>query len=113
MLYAADYRKLLWNDYSHVLRGIRVEVDDVIAGAGGIEQWLYPVETAPDVLGAYLRALIKYGEGVQGFLRLLAVHHVAANIWPDFYLGAVTVYLLNKLQDQTFCIILFFNRTPI
>ncbi|KAJ3903440.1 hypothetical protein F5879DRAFT_149047 [Lentinula edodes] len=85
MLYAADYRKLLWNDYSHVLRGIRVEVDDVIAGAGGIEQWMYPVETAPDVLGAYLRALIKYGEGVQGFLRLLAVHHVAANIWPDFY----------------------------
>ncbi|KAJ3851692.1 hypothetical protein EV368DRAFT_42587 [Lentinula lateritia] len=85
MRYAADYRKLLWNDYSHVLRGIRVEVDDVIAGAGGIEQWVYPVETAPDVLGAYLRALIKYGEGLQGFLRLLAVHHVAANIWPDFY----------------------------
>ncbi|KAJ3863557.1 hypothetical protein EV359DRAFT_42940 [Lentinula novae-zelandiae] len=85
MLYAADYRKLLWNDYSHVLRGLRVEVDDVIAGAGGIEQWLYPVETAPDVLGAFLRALIKYGEGLQGFLRLLAVHHVAANIWPDFY----------------------------
>ncbi|KAJ3890475.1 hypothetical protein GG344DRAFT_49463 [Lentinula edodes] len=85
MLYAADYRKLLWNDYSHVLRGLRVEVDDVIAGAGGIEQWLYPVETVPDVLGAYLRALIKHGEGLQGFLRLLAVHHVAANIWPDFY----------------------------
>ncbi|KAJ3929604.1 MAG: hypothetical protein NXY57DRAFT_1049944 [Lentinula lateritia] len=88
MLYAADYRKLLWNDYSHVLRGLRVEVDDVIAGAGGIEQWLYPVETAPDVLGAFLRALIKYGEGLQGFLRLLAVHHVAANIWPDFYVDA-------------------------
>ncbi|KAJ4473825.1 hypothetical protein J3R30DRAFT_3406671 [Lentinula aciculospora] len=89
MLYAADYRKLLWSDYSHILRGIRVEVDDVIVGAsGGIEEWLYPVETAPEILGAYLSALIKYGQGLQGFTRLLAVHHVAANIWPDFCMDA-------------------------
>ncbi|KAJ3769911.1 hypothetical protein FB446DRAFT_790950 [Lentinula raphanica] len=83
MLYAPDYRKLLWSDYSHVLPGIRVDVDDVMVGAGGIEEWLYPVENAPEVLGAYLHALITYKERLQGFMRLLAVHHIAANIWPD------------------------------
>ncbi|KAF9075965.1 hypothetical protein BDP27DRAFT_1285841 [Rhodocollybia butyracea] len=86
MLYASDYRKLLWNDYGHVLRGIRIEVGDVITGNGGTEEWMYPVETEPEVLGAYLRALVKYGSsgGLQGFTRFLAVHHIAANIWPGY-----------------------------
>ncbi|KIK60384.1 hypothetical protein GYMLUDRAFT_605721 [Collybiopsis luxurians FD-317 M1] len=85
MLYASDYRKLLWNDYNHILRGIRVEVGDVIVGQGGIKEWMYPMETDPEILNAYLRALIKSGGGggLQGFLRLVAVHHIASNIWPD------------------------------
>lgn len=32
MIYAADYRKLLWNGYNHVLRGIRVEMGDLVVG---------------------------------------------------------------------------------
>ena len=85
MIYAPDYRKLLWNDYSHLLRGITVEPGDAITSKGGIEEWMYPVETDPEILSAYLRALVKSGKtgGLQGFLRLVAVHQVAANIWPD------------------------------
>ncbi|KAJ3790435.1 hypothetical protein GGU10DRAFT_383349 [Lentinula aff. detonsa] len=100
MMYAPDYRKLLWSDYSHVLRGIRIDVDDVIVGAGGIWEWLYPVETAPEVLGAYLHALVRYGEGLQGFIRLLAVHHVAANIWPDFRIGVNPEEAMAIVDDE-------------
>ncbi|KAF5388725.1 hypothetical protein D9757_004804 [Collybiopsis confluens] len=86
MLYASDYRKLLWTDYSHLLRGVRLEVGDMIVSHDGIIEWMYPAETDPEILSAYLRALINYGGALQGFVRLVAVHHIATNIWSDLSL---------------------------
>ncbi|KAJ7479983.1 hypothetical protein B0H11DRAFT_2026044 [Mycena galericulata] len=78
MRYAPDYRRHLWNDFSHVLKSIRTSPEDIIAADLG--EYLWPVETDPQMIGAYLRALVKIP--LQGFVRLLAVHHVAYNIWP-------------------------------
>ncbi|KAG8885933.1 hypothetical protein FRB98_001539 [Tulasnella sp. 332] len=77
--YAGDYRKLLWGDYPQVLRLLDFEVNDVIGD--DTRRWLWPVEVDGEMIGMYLKAL---GRGLpRGFLRWLAVHHVACNIWPD------------------------------
>lgn len=79
MRYAPDYRRHLWNDFGHVLKTIRTEPEDVISADLG--EYMWPVEIEPQMLGAYLRSLVK--APLHGFLRLVAVHHVACNIWPD------------------------------
>ncbi|KAJ7223197.1 hypothetical protein GGX14DRAFT_657639 [Mycena pura] len=79
MRYAPDYRRLLWNDFGHILKTIRTSPECVVSG--DLSEYLWPVETDPQMLGAYLRALIKIP--LEGFLRLVAVHHVASNIWPN------------------------------
>ncbi|KAJ7045065.1 hypothetical protein C8F04DRAFT_1067585 [Mycena alexandri] len=81
MRYAPDYRRHLWNDFAHVLRSVRTEPMDVLSGDLG--EYLWPVDTDAQMLGAYMRALVKDGGAVHGFLRLVATHHVACNIWPD------------------------------
>ncbi|KAK7053845.1 hypothetical protein R3P38DRAFT_2601661 [Favolaschia claudopus] len=82
MCYAVDYRRHLWNDFAHVLKSVRTEPGDVVAGDLG--EYLWPVETDAQMLGAYLRALVRSGgDGLHGFLRMVAVHHVACNVWPD------------------------------
>ncbi|KAG8902837.1 hypothetical protein FRB99_004033 [Tulasnella sp. 403] len=78
-IYSPDYRKLLWGDYPQVVRLLDIEPDMVIGS--DVKDWLYPVEKEGDIVGMYLKAL---GSGrVRGFLRWIAVHHVACNIWPD------------------------------
>ncbi|KAI0642917.1 hypothetical protein C8Q79DRAFT_1095487 [Trametes meyenii] len=79
MRYPVDYRKYLWADYNHVMRTIRVPPEAVITGS--IAEYLWPVETDVEVVGAYLKALVK--GPLDGFVRLVAVHHVACRIWPD------------------------------
>lgn len=83
MRYPLDYRKLLWNDFGHVMKGIRVPVSQVLGS--DIRDYLFPVEGDPEVLGAYLRALFQRGGGMEAnsFVRLVAVHHVASNIWNN------------------------------
>ncbi|KAH9922952.1 uncharacterized protein B0H18DRAFT_1016327 [Fomitopsis serialis] len=79
MRYPIDYRKYLWADYGHLLKTVRTPVEAVLTGSLG--EYLWPVERDPEVVGAYLRALVK---GLpEGFLRFVAVHHVACNIWQD------------------------------
>ncbi|OJT04362.1 RNA polymerase II-associated protein 1 [Trametes pubescens] len=98
MRYPVDYRKYLWADYSHVMRTIRTPPEAVVTGS--IAEYLWPVETDAEVVGAYLRALVK--GGLEGFVRLVAVHHVACRIWPD--LGSDgeerTQKLLQAVVDQ-------------
>ncbi|PFH54005.1 hypothetical protein AMATHDRAFT_136492 [Amanita thiersii Skay4041] len=77
--YGIDYRKHLWDDFSHVLKMVRIPVEQVLTA--DINEYLYPVDTNPQMVGAYLRALAK--GTVQEFLQLVALHHVACNIWPD------------------------------
>ncbi|KAI0671182.1 hypothetical protein C8Q78DRAFT_974610 [Trametes maxima] len=91
MRYPVDYRKYLWADYNHVMRTIRVPPEAVITGS--IAEYLWPVETDVEVVGAYLKALVK--GSLDGFVRLVAVHHVACRIWPD--LGSDTEEKAQKL----------------
>ncbi|KAF7319763.1 hypothetical protein MKEN_00758700 [Mycena kentingensis (nom. inval.)] len=76
MRYAVDYRRHLWNDFAHILKSIRVSPESMF---GEVEEYLWPLETDAQMLGAYLRALVK--DSVQGMLRLVALHHVASSIW--------------------------------
>jgi len=81
MAYATDYRRLFWCDFGHLARNLRVEKADLVAG--DVSEYLEPVEENPDLVNAYLRVLVRYGEdNLSGFLRDYAVHHVASNIWP-------------------------------
>jgi hypothetical protein len=80
MRYPHDYRSLFWADnYRHILRNIRIEPGDVLAGNVG--EFLWPVEENPEVITAYLGALVE-GRAC-AFLRFVAIHHVACNIWAD------------------------------
>ena len=79
MKYPSDFRKYLWADYSHVIRTVKTPLNGVVAGSVG--EFLWPVETNTEVITGYLRAVTR-GEA-DGFLRLVAVHHIACNIWPD------------------------------
>jgi len=83
MRYAVDYRKHLWNDYEHASRSIRTEPNEVISG--DLREYLWPVESDAQMVSAYLRALVKGGAPLQGFVRLVAVHHIACNVWPDLW----------------------------
>ncbi|KAG8994192.1 hypothetical protein FRB90_000512 [Tulasnella sp. 427] len=77
--YPMDYRKLLWGDYAHVLRHLSMEPADVIGSDP--KDWLYPVESDGELIGMYVKAL--GNNRLRGFLRWVAVHHIASNIWPD------------------------------
>ncbi|KAG6827138.1 hypothetical protein H0H92_013056 [Tricholoma furcatifolium] len=79
MKYALDYRKHLWNDFGHVLKTICTPADQVISG--DLKDYLYPLEKDPQMLSFYLRALLK--QQLQGFVHLVALHHIASSIWPD------------------------------
>lgn len=78
LTYPIDYRRILWADFAHVLRTVRTPVNQVIAG--DLRDFLYPAEKG-EMIGKYAGALLQ--GSVDGFLRLVAVHHVACNIWPD------------------------------
>ncbi|KAF8725328.1 RPAP1-like, C-terminal, partial [Rhizoctonia solani] len=80
MNYARDYRRLLWGDYGHILRSIQTELPEVPSDT--LEEWLWPRDKDAEMIGWYVKALMK--GGVQGFLRFIAVHHVATSIWPEF-----------------------------
>ncbi|KAF8529118.1 hypothetical protein BU17DRAFT_36870 [Hysterangium stoloniferum] len=79
MTYAMDYRKLLFGDYSHVLRTIKTRPDEVFSN--DLRGYLWPIETNAHMLGWYLKALL--APSVEGFIRWLALHHIAGNIWTD------------------------------
>ncbi|KAI0917629.1 hypothetical protein AcW1_007210 [Taiwanofungus camphoratus] len=92
MRYPLDYRRYLWADYGHVLKTIRTPIESVITDSIG--EYLWPVEADAQIIGAYVRALVK--GSLTGFVRLVAIHHVACNIWPDLY-GAGTEEKASKL----------------
>lgn len=85
MSYPIDYRKLLWIDYSHLLRTIRINIGAAISdieGQGSTAGFYYPIETDQNLLLAYTDALVsgKVTEKDQGFLYSVALHHVAHTI---------------------------------
>ncbi|ORY77269.1 hypothetical protein BCR35DRAFT_353223 [Leucosporidium creatinivorum] len=86
MSYPVDYRKLLWIDYSHLLRMLRFPVDQVIVdrlGESALASYLAPRERNESLLGAYGDALVRKVDGKTGFLELVAVHHVSAALFDE------------------------------
>ena len=80
MRYAPDYRKHLWCDFNHLVKTIQVLPEQVLSD--DIREYLYPIETDPQILGSYLSSLLQ--GRLEDFMRLIALHHVAASIWADF-----------------------------
>lgn len=81
MRYPPDYRKHLWGDFGHVIRTVQTPIEQVVTG--DLREYLWPVETDVSMLASYLQALIKNPLG--DFMRFVAVHHVAHNLWPDLH----------------------------
>jgi len=81
--YAPDYRKLLYDDTAHILGTVRTPAEHVIGETAGA--FLWPAEQVPQIVGAMLSLLVgrRARVPIEGFVRWMAVHHVAANIWPD------------------------------
>jgi hypothetical protein len=81
--YASDYRKLLYDDTAHVLGTVRTPAERVIGKSASA--FLWPAEQVPQIVGAQLSLLLgrRARVPIEGFVRWMAVHHVAANIWPD------------------------------
>ncbi|KAF8123263.1 hypothetical protein EV363DRAFT_1455547 [Boletus edulis] len=108
MHYAVDYRRALWcggdgatsgsgpghgdggAGLGDVVKSVRVPLENVVCTGeeGDPREYLYPIERDVAVLGAYVAALVAHdgGAGLEGFLRFVAVHHVACTVWGD--LGA-------------------------
>ena len=85
MDYPIDYRRFLWGDYGHVLRSVHIGAADVLLSSPSqFSSYLWPIEKDPHVVGYLMRALFKADILVSdGFLRFVAVHHVASGIWED------------------------------
>ncbi|WVQ81314.1 hypothetical protein IAT38_003437 [Cryptococcus sp. DSM 104549] len=84
MSYPLDYRKLLWNDHSTALRGMRVSLSQVpLETPEGIKAFFGPRESSAEVLSGYARALVRgwVVEERNEFLFKVAVHHLAALFW--------------------------------
>ncbi|KAF8319017.1 hypothetical protein DL93DRAFT_265421 [Clavulina sp. PMI_390] len=81
MSYPFDYRKLLWTDCADTVRNVRTEVTHPVILDP--ESFLWPIETEPQLLDAYLSALARTPGGLHGLRREIAVHHVAHNLWDD------------------------------
>ncbi|KAH9480658.1 RNA polymerase II-associated protein 1 [Psilocybe cubensis] len=79
MRYPLDYRKHLWCDFNHVVKTIRVPELQVLSA--DIREYFYPIEKDPQVIASYLSSLLK--DDVHDFVRLVALHHISSNIWPD------------------------------
>ncbi|KAG1781002.1 hypothetical protein EV702DRAFT_1250552 [Suillus placidus] len=89
LTYPIDYRWILWADVAHVLRTARAPVDQIIAR--DLRDFLYLVERG-EMIGKYVGPLLQ--GSVDGFLRLVVVHHVARNIWP-FTIRLLFDYILH------------------
>ena len=77
--YPQDYRKHLWCDFGHVMRSVRTSPEKMLSA--DLREYLFPVDTSPDILNAQLGLLLK--DSLGEFPRLMALHHVASSIWPD------------------------------
>ncbi|KAF4617444.1 hypothetical protein D9613_005772 [Agrocybe pediades] len=98
MRYPVDFRKHLWCDFNHVVRTIRVSASEVLSADVG--EFLYPIETDPQVIASFLGSLLK--DNIHDFMRFVALHHIASNIWPDLQdLDKETPFVKNEERSST------------
>lgn len=88
MSYPIDYRRLLWMDYSHLLKTIKVDLNSVISdnpGAYSLSAYLHPIEANESILFAYCEALVveKVTKKENPFLYFIALHHIASTIFTS------------------------------
>lgn len=87
MKYPRDYRRLLWSDYAHMLKSIRIGNADAPAAPAKenrILGYLYPLERDSEILGRYAHALASGTiTSAQEFLYTVALHHVAGALWSS------------------------------
>jgi len=83
MRFGVDYRRLFWADYSQLVRGVQLRVQDAVAGDGPasetLSSFLCPAETDRTILTAYSAALASHSLTTERneLLHLIAFHHVA------------------------------------
>lgn len=92
MMYACDYRRLLWCDYYATLQSIRLGEKDVPAAPRigsaplpKIHGYLWPLEQDAQVLSAYVKALATQHvtAEAQPLLCRIALHHVSGAIFAS------------------------------
>lgn len=128
MRYPSDYRRLVWCEagdgssatsgvgdgvgaVTEVVRTVRLDLERVVCCGLGwpgsdcapafpdVREYLYPIESDGRILGAYLQALLAGRNAPQGFLRLVAVHHIACTVWPDLRrLSQTAEYGLSSME---------------
>ncbi|KDN41667.1 hypothetical protein K437DRAFT_171078 [Tilletiaria anomala UBC 951] len=97
MRYSSDYRRLLWNDFAHILPTLKLERRN----ASPFERFCEPAETDVTVLELYAAALLsgQVKENRNDFLFAIAVHHISAAIWKEAPLQKSTfVQQLTKMM---------------
>ena len=98
--YPRDFRRAFWGEHGHIVRSLNVDAEDVLTS--NVMEWLYfasPLSGTDageswdkqrredgEMVGFYLKALIRHG--AKGFAGLVATHHVSTAVWPDLRLGS-------------------------
>jgi hypothetical protein len=84
MTYPVDYRRLFWSENTSILRGIRLQKEDIpLENPRGIEVYFEPVETDQNVLDGMIRAAARGWLREGTFLYEVAVHHLSSALWGD------------------------------
>lgn len=84
MTYPVDYRRLFWSENTSILRGIRLQKDEIpLEDPRGIEVYFEPVEEDQNVLDGMIRAAARRWLREGTFLHEVAVHHLSSSLWGD------------------------------
>lgn len=84
MTYPVDFRRLFWGEHPSILRGIKLVEDEIpLEDPRGLDVFFEPVETDQAVLDGMVRAAGRGWLRENTFLRKVAVHHLASNVWSE------------------------------
>ncbi|WRT69287.1 uncharacterized protein IL334_006271 [Kwoniella shivajii] len=84
MDYPPDYRRLIWNDHSTSLKGMRIDTSQIpLITAQGIRAYFDPPEQDQEILTCYARALTNQWiiKKRNEFLYNVAIHHLSELFW--------------------------------
>jgi len=83
--YPVDYRRLLWTDYSHLLKNLEIDLENAVCEGGrGVEEYWEPQEKEEVMMRAYyegLRGLLKREK--LGLLGTIAVEQLRKAVFGD------------------------------
>lgn len=92
MSYPRDYARLLWSDYSHIIKSMHISLADAPAApidSNRVMGYMYPLERDTELLARYAHALATgLVTPVQEFLYNVALHHVSGALWSSLEPGS-------------------------